>query len=257
MTEQEESRERARLLVQRAIEDYVEKRIAYYSRRDLLKDLLRKDHLIFALKGARSANDWLTEALNAHESSSEETMMGNSWQQILGNLSRSVGAGDLLVEKDDMLWVVEMKSQTNTLNAVSLAQTVRSLRRKVLDQQQPRTPGRRGVFAMIGVIRGPAADSYLRYSATTRENADIDGFQYRYIVGAPFRAWLTGLSNPAELISDWRDLAERMGQARDQCRIRVLSELVKVLSDRKLPLDVNSILILSAEADPRSAASDG
>ncbi len=238
----------AREVVSRVIGDYANRRVAYYSDQNLLKKLLAKDHLLFALKGATTASEWLDLALSAHESSSEETMMGNLWQQILTALSQSVGAGDLLVEKDDFLWVVEMKSQKTTLNSSSLAQTLRALKHKVLRHARTRTPGRRGVKAMIGVIRGAAKDEFKTYPASTGENSDISGFQYQYVVGEPFLIWLTGMADPASLIADRLEMGQRIAAARAAGRGRLLDELRQLLSRRGLGDSMASIFAIAASS---------
>lgn len=249
MTAQDNSLQRARELVARSIDEYSGKRLAYYTRRrGLLKDLLKKDPLLAALRGVTTASGWLDEAFNAHESSSEETMMGSAWQQILTDLSsHSVGAGDFLFEKEDMLWVLEMKSQTNTLNAPALAQTLKVLKQRVLDHSGIRTPRRRGVSAMIGVLRGDALDLWRTFSARSAENRDINGFQYRYMVGAPFRAWLTGLTHPSELVEASSEQGASLLSARNDCRQRLQRELDVLLREKGLPDDIQSVMRLSSE----------
>lgn len=176
-------------------------------------------------------------------------MMGNSWQRILSDLSeRAVGGGDLLLERDNVLWVVEMKAQTNTLNGVSRPQTVRTLKQKTLAQSRIRHPGRRGVRAMIGVIRGSADDRERTYSDSAPENADIQGFQYREMVGAPFRAWLTGLANPLDLIDDLGSHGHSLASAREECLARLSREIHAKLDEQSLPDDIQSIITLVADA---------
>ncbi len=236
----------AEQIVQSVMAKYVDKRVAYYRDTSLLSKLLQKDHLIFALKGASTVEEWVIEALAAHESSSEETVMGNAWQQILTDLSQSVGAGDLFVEKAGTLWVIEMKSQTNTLNSTALAQTLRVLKTKVIEQSRVHAPGRRGVRPMIGVIRGPASDVDRVFVAASPENRDIDGFQYHYMVGTPFRAWLTGIANPAQLVTDLAETSERVSNARAACRLRLAAEMEAVLAQEGLASNIESVIRLVA-----------
>ena len=251
MTSEGEALDRAKELVARSIDEYIAKRLAYYSQRaGLLRDLLKKDPMLSALRGVTTAHDWLDQAFHAHESSSEETMMGNSWQQILTDLSsHAVGAGDFLVEKEDELWVLEMKSQTNTLNGPARAQTLKVLRQRVRDYSSVRTPRRRSVRPMIGILRGEAADGWRTFVATTPENREIDGFQYREMVGAPFRAWLTGFANPAELVAASSENRTVLLGAREACRQRLHEELRDLLITKSLPDEIASIVrIASGEA---------
>jgi hypothetical protein len=248
VTSNSDAERRARSFVEAAIGEYVSKRLSYYRERPgLLDDLLKKDTMLWALRGAKDTDDWVGFALAAHESSSEETMMGNAWQHILTTISSSaVGAGDLMVDRDDELWVIEMKSQTNTLNSASRAQTLKTLKRKLLEQASVRAPRRRGVRAMIGVLRGDPVDRTQTYRSTRPEDRDIDGFQYREMVGAPFRAWLTGIANPAALIGQTDTRGQTLAAAREECRSRLTAALRARLAAKGLPDNITSILDLSA-----------
>ena len=248
---QDDSLARAKQLVARSVDEYQQKRLSYYRDRSaLLKDLLKKDPLIPALRGIGTASGWLDEAFAAHESSSEETMMGHAWQQILTDLSsNSVGAGDFLFEKEDILWVLEMKSQTNTFNAPALAQTLKVLKQRVRDHSVVRTPRRRGVMPMIGILRGESIDLIRTFRATTEENREIDGFQYRYMVGTAFRSWLTGIANIADLIEFGPGSV--LSQERETCRQRLHVELSELLALKGLPDDVTSIMVLASERNDR------
>jgi hypothetical protein len=231
-------REWAKERIADALERYVVQREQYYADPRLLDKLLKKDALLWVLRGARTIDDWTLLALSAHESSSEETVWGNTWQHILTSLAvNAVGAGDLLVDRDGVLWVIELKSQTNTLNSASRAQTLKVLKAKVEQHDRVRTPGRRGVKAMIGVIRGPDEDRWINHRARSREDADIDGYGYQLMVGATFREWLTGFANPVELL-DEQGLLDRIPLARAACLARLNIEVRERLSAEGLPEDV-------------------
>ena len=251
---QEGSLERARAFIASSIDEYRNNRLKYYTtRKSLLRDLLKKDPMIPALRGALTAHRWLDEAFSAHESSSEETVMGNVWQQILTDLStHSVGAGDFLFEKEDILWVLEMKTQVNTLNGPGRAQTLKTLKERIREHSSIRTPRLRGVMPMIGVLRGDPKDQIRTHRTRAPENRDIDGFQYRYMVGAPFRSWLTGVANPAELID--MHSGQILETARRDCLARLHQELNALLQERNLPDDIKSVLTLASESRVRRPA---
>lgn len=234
-------------VVARRMNEYRQQRLSYYSARNsLLTDLLKKDPFIPALRGVRTAHGWLDEAFQAHESSSEETVMGNTWQSILGDLTRrSVGGSDFLFEKDDILWVLEVKTQTNTINAGGLIQILRSLKEKVRLHLGDRVPGRRGVRPGIGILRGTPTDVERNFQSTGGADRDIDGFQYRYMIGSSFLSWLTGMANPAALI----DLApgDTLLEAREACRSRLHAELSTLLTNKSLLDEVSSVVRLSEE----------
>lgn len=236
-----------RQIVARRIEEYREGRLLYYSdRASLLDDLLKKDPFIPALRGVQTAHEWLEEAFHAHESSSEETVMGNTWQKILGDLtSNAVGGGDFLFEKDDVLWILEIKTQPNTINAGGLIQILRSLKEKVRSHSRDSVPGRRGVRPGIGILRGTPTDTERYYEAKGAVDRDIDGFQYRYMVGSSFLSWLTGLDNPASLI----EVApgDTLSSAREACRNRLHNQLDSLLTERGLSNDVGSVIRLCEE----------
>lgn len=238
-----------RELVSRVFAEYAAKRLAYYrDRRDLLTDLLKKNPLLPALRGITTASGWVQEALHAHESSSEETIMGNAWQDILTQLAdHAVGAGDLLIERDDRLWVVEIKSQINTLNSSSLPQTLRGLQRKVNEQRRVRTPRSRGVDAMIGVVNGSSLDEFKTFPDTADENRDIANFPYRYMVGAAFKSWLTGMANPDELMESANERSAEIAAAREACLERLRGELSVLLTLRNLPDSIESVMLLRKE----------
>jgi hypothetical protein len=234
----ESRREWAKERIADALEAYIVQREKYYRDRKLLDKLLKKDALLWILRGARSIEDWTDLALAAHESSSEETVWGHTWQRILTNLAiNAVGAGDLLVDRDGTLWVIELKMQTNTLNYPSRAQTLKVLKAKVEQHDRVRTPGRKGVKAMIGVIRGPDDDRWINHRAKSREDAEIDGYGYQLMVGATFREWLTGFPNPVELLNEER-LLDRVPVARAACLARLNVEVHDRLSAEGLPEDV-------------------
>src|SRR5699024_3802789 len=107
-------------------------RLNWYRKEMSLKRLLSKDIAMFAARGVESADEYLDTAFNAVESSSEETVMGNHWQKILSAISAdTLDTGDLTTVRDGILWVCEVKSQTNTTNAASFPQELRGLRARM------------------------------------------------------------------------------------------------------------------------------
>lgn len=247
MNQKNDLQVQARELVDRTVDDYCRRREDYYSDAKLLPKLLKKDVIMVALRGVTSAHEWLDEAFAAHEASSEETSMGNAWQEIVTNLSPSaVGAGDVLVERESILWVVEIKSQTNTLNSASRAQTLKALKAKAMEHLKVKAPGRRGVRSMVGILRGPASDKQKTFVARQAVDRDIDGFEYREMVGAPFLVWLTGFSSLHDLVDPTAPRSTKLAGTRSACIARLHRELEERLHARGLDDTVGSVLELAS-----------
>ena len=200
-----------------------------------LKQLLGKDILMFALRGVSTAGEFTRQAFAAWESSSEETNMGTFWQQVLIGLStKSVDAGDLIVQKGTELWVVELKSQTNTLNASGLAQTVRTLKSNVTTLRRTSTPTAHSVNAMIAVVRGAEKDESKVYPGTMPGTGDLEGFRYRYIVGKPLWRWLIGMENVTELLGGQQDNIRQLSSARESALARLQGKMTTALNNHSL-----------------------
>ncbi len=237
--------ERDRELVARALDDYAVRRISFYQR-VTLKQILAKDVLMYAVRGVQTAQEFLNQAFAALESSSEETNMGTTWQQIIKDLAwpSAIDAGDVMAERDGSLWVVEIKAQTNTLNSSSSPQTLRSLKDRVEYHGAFQPARRQSVRAMIGVLRGPSADRIETYRHDPRRavNRDLDGFSYRYVVGSSFWVWLTGRPSVVELLGDFDSAGKRLRDARRACVERLGQDLDRMLRERGLVDDIQSVL---------------
>lgn len=226
----EDAEQRARKVVAAALESYARKRIHSYEELALGR-LFEKDLLMVALRGITAASELLDELFAAFESSSEETHMGETAQEIaLGLASDAVDLGDLVVERDAVLWVAEVKSQTNTVNARSRPQILRVLKRRVGEAARIRAVRRREVRAMIGVLRGNPRDSEITYKARNHADSDIDGFTYRYLVGRSFWEWLTGRPSIYSLLGEIESLSSDIAFSRNASRQRLQRELDEWLS---------------------------
>jgi hypothetical protein len=135
-----------------------------------------------------------------------------------------------------------MKSQKNTLNGGGRAQTLKVLKQRVIDHSQTRSPRRRAVKPAIGILRGPAEDTTRTFIARAPEDREINGFQYRQVVGTAFVFWLTGLNNLSDLV----DLAggSSLRVAREECRRRIQTELQDILAEENLADDFQSIMTI-------------
>ncbi|MEX0750592.1 MAG: PmeII family type II restriction endonuclease [Dehalococcoidia bacterium] len=242
--------------VHAALRDYVDRRLHFY-RTKRLRDLLSKDVLMFALRGVATSDGFVEQAFAALESSSEETTMGHTWQRILKDLAEPavIDAGDFLAEREGALWVIEEKSQTNTLNASSLAQTVRALKDRVERYRTFQQARRQPVKAMIGVMRGREDDREMRFPAggPRTENRDLEGFEYRYIVGPAFWRWLTGRPSILSLIGDFTDATAVLVEARQDCLARLQLEIAELLAQHSLPPTIASVITLTFENDDPAA----
>ncbi len=242
--------------VRAALQEYAERRLHFY-RVKKLGDLLTKDVLMFALRGVASSEAFVEQAFAALESSSEETNMGTTWQKILKDLSYPavIDAGDILAERESALWVVEVKSQTNTLNSSSLPQTLRSLKERIEYHRSFQQARRQPVKATIGVMRGRESDQELTFTSTgTRtENRDLDGFTYRYLVGPAFWRWLTGRPSILSLIGDFSAEAASLAEARARCLANIQAEMRELLAKHDLSPTIASVIKLTFENDDPAA----
>ncbi|AZL08018.1 MULTISPECIES: PmeII family type II restriction endonuclease [Brevibacterium] len=230
------------------IKSYQVQRIEWYDKLKV-KDLLNKDVTIFAARGCETAADYILEAFHAKESSSEETVMGTSWQNILAKISDdTIDTGDLTTVRDGVVWVLELKSQTNTTNSASFVQELRGLRtRKEEIESRRRASGQPVKVAMCIARDKKSRDEIRVYSPSDiqRENRDIAGFEYRYITGTKFWQWLAGYDSEIGLlmpISEIDGTAVRM--ARDRCHVRLVNELFKMLEERGLGQSIDDLVLL-------------
>lgn len=231
-------------VVRKEFTAYLERRRRYYTEREaLLHQILQKDPLIFALRGARDAREFIEQALSAHESSSEETMMGHVWQAVLAESSpNSVGGGDLRTERDGTLWIIQVK-MSPLQNSSAEAQDLRLLRTKLL-QERDHHPGRRNVKTMLGIIRGQSKDEWRVYRAKGQANADIDGFQYQYKSGGSFRRWFNAEFTSSSVLAGIQGGVQAVRQAREDAIEELSGTLRAKLRSAGLRDSIADLLLL-------------
>ena len=231
--------------------DFADRRIAWYGdpKKVSLQHLLVKDVLMFAARGVLTADEFVEEAFHALESSSEETVMGNLWQRTIAAIStKTLDTGDFITEKPDALWVCEVKSQTNTTNSSSSVQELRTLKAKAEDLRQPRRGSSKPIKCAFCVIRGPRADETRTFHVNPRRpliDADLEGFQYRYLVGSAFWEWLTDYKSAKELVENIGDLqVAKVRAAREACLARLKQEMSDALANKGLGATMDDVLKL-------------
>lgn len=198
------------------IEQYQENRINWYQAVKLAQ-ILKKDIAMFAARGVSHADEFVSEAFRAIESSSEETVMGNHWQKILATISRDTfDTGDLTTERDGAIWVCEVKSQPNTTNSSSFPQELRSLRTRQEEISRRRRTLNQEVKVAYCILRDPAkkgkgVDEVRTYPAENllKETQDLAGFEYRYISGKQFWKWLTGFESEVAILMPLQGIMEK------------------------------------------------
>ncbi|WP_449371777.1 PmeII family type II restriction endonuclease [Arthrobacter psychrolactophilus] len=231
------------------IAEYQQKRIEWYEKQKL-KDMLRKDITMFVARGCTTPSEYLAEAFRAIESSSEETVMGSLWQRILASISEdTLDMGDLTTVRDGVLWVLELKSQTNTTNSSSLPQELRSLRTRMEEVEGRRRASRQPVKAALCVARDGRVgkDQTLVYASSTlqRENRDLDGFEYRYLTEPKFWQWLAGYDSEIGLLMPLSDIdGSTVKASREACLTRLTGELAQQLYVNKLGSSINDLVLL-------------
>lgn len=235
------------------LSDYSRKRIQYYrgeaSTKPNVSMLLNKDVVLFAARGIRSADEFVEEAFHACESSSEETVMGSTWQAIVSAISsNTIDSGDLTTVRDGNLYVCELKSQTNTVNSSSFPQELRELKDRVTAQERFRRASNQKVLPAFCVLRGhPSFDEWRIYRSGERDfaNRDLNGFSYRYLVGAGFWRWLTGFDSVEGLIDDLgRIETDDVVEARADCLKRLKVEMRRELEKHGLPYTIEGVFQL-------------
>ncbi|TAK81023.1 MAG: hypothetical protein EPO16_00460, partial [Dehalococcoidia bacterium] len=182
-------------------------------------------------------------------SSSEETHMGDCIQKIATDLAeRAIDLSDLIVEKDGDLWIVEVKSQTNTLTGRFRNALRRELKQRVDEFSKPKRARGGRVRALIGVVRGDAVDQEIVCEFPAGDEwADLNGFTYSYKVGKPFWEWLTGRPGIGSLIDAIPAEAAKVADARAACRPRLHQELEALLAARGEERGILAVLKLADE----------
>ncbi len=214
-----------------------------------LKKLLSKDVVMFAARGIDNAHDFVEEAFRACESSSEETVMGNTWQSIITAISSdTLDTGDMMTVRDGALYVCELKSQSNTTNSASFPQELRELKDKCESQRRFRRASKQEVKPAFCVLRNnKSIDEERTYHPDDRDqaNKDIDGFQYRYLAGSAFWRWLTGFDSVEGLVDDTSRIAiGNVKLAREECRARLQKEMSDALAKYDLGTSMDDVLEL-------------
>lgn len=243
--------ERQREVAYGLLGEFARKRIAWYGNASKinLRKLLAKDVIMFAARGVALAEEFVAEAFRACESSSEETVIGNTWQAVIAAISSdTLDTGDMMTVREGALWVCELKSQANTVNSSSFPQELRELKDKCAAQERFRRASGQPVRPAFCVMRHPKpVDEVRTYRADPRDlpNRDIDGFEYRYLAGDAFWQWLTGFDSVEGLISDV-DLIDNDGvvEARAACLERLQVEMRAALAEHGLGDTMNDVLKL-------------
>ena len=246
-----------REIVVAELKTFAQERVAWYGdpTKVSLKKLLGKDVVMLAARGALTADEFVEEAFHALESSSEEGVMGKLWQRTIAKLSsNTLDTGDLTTERDDALWVCELKTQENTTNSASVVQGLRNLKAKQAEAKRPRRGSSIPIKAAFCVNRGPAKDEMRTYDNPSPQDMDLKGFEYRYIVGSSLWEWLTGFETPQQLLGHLDDLdVAAIRAARAACLARLKKEMADALSERKLGDSISDVLRLLSPAQALEA----
>ncbi len=237
-------------LIRLAFATYLERRQAFYANPAVIvRKLLRRDPMIYALRGVGSAEEFVESAFIAHEASSEETMMGNAWQAALAAIApNSVGGGDLRTEREGTLWIIQVK-MSRLQNSGAEAQDLRMLKAK-LTAESDHHPGRKNVKAMLGFVRGPFANEWRMHRSKSMANADIDGFQHQYMAGSAFLNWCSADFDQESLFGSLADEIGGVRDAREKCLIEVQRLVSELLTRSNLGADFKDVLRLMATARP-------
>lgn len=240
---------------------FTQNRVEYYSNPRkwiTVEQLLAKDVLMFASRGVVTSDEFVTEAFHARESSSEETVMGNQWQAFCGEVvENGLDTGDLTVDRDDALWMCELKSQKNTVNAASFPQEIRDLKRKVEIQSRFQRATRKPVKAAYCILRSSTSKDEMTefHSDEIRANRDIEGYEYRWLEGKAFWRWLADIDEPADLIDDVSRLDIRnIVELREQRLHQVMIDFNDRLDEHGLPHNMNGVLELKRIIQREKAA---
>ncbi len=226
-------------------------RTAWYrdKRRTNLAMLLRKDVVMFAARGVTTAEEFVAEAFRACESSSEETVIGNTWQAIVAAISSdTLDTGDMMTVRDGVLYVCELKSQINTVNSSSFPQELRELKDRCAAQKRFKRASCQEVLPAFCILKEKRAIDEIRtYRTNERDlaNKDLDGFRYRYLAGPAFWRWLTGFDSVEGLVTDLSRIdTGDVGAAREECICRLQKEMSEALKKQLLPPTIEGVLKL-------------
>ena len=229
------------------ISKYQAKRLEAY-RKMKLNQLLGKDVLLFAARGVTTASSFVDEAFKAAESSSEETIMGNTRQELAILLSNSADTGDMTVVRGGVKYYCEIKSQTNTTNFGSLAAVLQELKFDVDNDQSSahRTVTNQRIGAALLISRSTKTIDESRVfhcdSVAKQPYSMLEGFHYRYISGRAMWQWVADVDDPIELVQPLVKLdGGQVAKARSDALSRVHQELQEKLKDLKLNDDIDSI----------------
>ncbi|MDK4333529.1 PmeII family type II restriction endonuclease [Corynebacterium accolens] len=235
------------------IKTYQEKRIRWYQDIEL-KKVLDKDITLFSLRGIESATDFVEDAFRALESSSEETVSGNLWQQILADISDDTqDTGDLIATRENTIWVIELKSQPNTVNSTSKPGELRELRTRMAEITRRRRASNQKVKAALAISRdtrkkGKGVDQVEVFRApnTNDSNHDLDGFEYRYITGEKFWTWLTGIDSQIALLMPLASITggREVREARESAISRLKLEVLELLDSHNLGTSMDDVVRL-------------
>jgi Type II restriction endonuclease EcoO109I len=237
-------------VIVRTFAEYVQRRREFYENPSaVLKKLLLKDVLLYALRGVEDSDQFVDHAFPALESSSEETMWGNSWQQALANVApNTVGGGDLRTEREGVLWIIQLK--LGPQNASSQAQDLRILKAKVLNESRDHHPGRKGVKPMYAIVRGASRDEWRYVKGQSQANKDIESFGYQYMQGLAFLRWISADFDPAALVAALESQIGPVPDARAQC-VRDLKVLLRErLASEGLGNSITDVLALADRNGP-------
>lgn len=233
------------------LSEFARNRISWYRNKSKisLSKLLGKDVVMFASRGVATAEEFVVEAFHACESSSEETVMGTTWQSIIAAISSdTLDTGDMMTVRDNALYVCELKSQTNTTNSSSFPQELRELKDKCEAQRRFRRASNQEVLPAFCVLRNKKAiDEWRTFDPDARDiaNQDIRGFKYRYLAGSAFWQWLTGFDSVEGLVDDiGRIKTGNVREARQECLGRLQLEMAEALNDNNLGNSISDVLEL-------------
>lgn len=230
---------------------FAKNRAAWYRdpKRTNLAMLLKKDIVMFAARGVATSDEFVSEAFRACESSSEETVIGNTWQAVVAAISSdTLDTGDMMTVREGCLYVCELKSQRNTTNSSSFAQELRQLKDKCETQKRFKRASKQEVVPAFCVLKEKKAiDEFRVFHANERDlaNKDIEGFRYRYLTGPAFWQWLTGFDSVEGLVDDVAHIdTGDVAQARAECLARLQHEMAEALNEHLLSATIQGVLAL-------------
>ncbi|RYP97056.1 Type II restriction endonuclease [Bifidobacterium pseudolongum subsp. globosum] len=234
-------------IARQTIARYQAKRLESYQKMHL-PQLLGKDVLLFAARGVTTASAFVDEAFRAAESSSEETVMGSTRQELAILLSNSADTGDMTVVRDGVKYYCEMKSQTNTTNFGSLAAVLQELKYDVDNDRSRahRTVTNQRVGAALLISRSSKTVDEERVfhcdSIAKQPYSMLEGFTYRFISGRAMWQWVADVDDPIELVQPLTNLDDgRVSAARSETLFRLHDEMNRELIARHLSDSIDSV----------------